>query len=360
MRPARVRETRNSSQTPLAVVPGERYKSRSMINARVVRIREPGDPSVLEIGDASVREPGFGELLVAVKAAGVNRADVMQRRGFYPAPKGVVVDVPGLEYAGVVESVGAGDTGFSPGERVMGIVGGGAMSTRVVVHERDALRVPSALSLTDAAAIPEVFLTVWDALFVQARVAAGDTVLVHAVASGIGTAAIQLCHAMHARVIGTARTAAKLERLKTEHGLRESVTVTDGKFACAVEALTGGRGVDAVLDSVGAAYLEENVRSLAPRGRLVLLGLMGGASGTIPLGALLMKRATLIGTTLRARPLEEKAALAQDFAKRVLPLFETGALRPVIDAVMPMTEARAAHERMERNDTLGKLVLTWD
>ena len=331
-----------------------------MIEARAVVIEGKGEPEVLELGTLQVREPGPGELLVEIKAAGLNRADTLQRRGFYPAPPGAPAQVPGLEYAGVVSALGAGVREFAAGDRVMGIVAGGGMASHVVVHEREAIRVPAALSIEDAAAIPEVFLTAYDALFPQARMTLGDNVLLHAIGSGVGTAALQLATATGARALGTSRTADKLERchalgLAAEDGL----LVSDKRFAQAVLERTGGRGADVILDSIGAAYLAENVAALAQRGRMVVIGLMGGAAGELPLGALLAKRACVMGTVLRARALEEKASLAQAFSRDAIPLFERGALRPVVDCVLPMRDVAEAHRRMERNETFGKIVLAW-
>ncbi|MFO0603703.1 MAG: NAD(P)H-quinone oxidoreductase [Polyangiales bacterium] len=329
-----------------------------MESVRAVRIRGSGGPEVLELGEVACRAPGHGEVLVSVAAAGLNRADLMQRRGLYPAPAGYPPDVPGLEFAGTVARVGAGVAGFAPGDRVMGITGGGAMSEALVAHHRELLPVPEGMPLEEAAAIPEAFLTAWDALFGQAGVGLGDVALVHAAASGVGTAAVQLCRAAGVRSIGTSRSASKLAAVKAL-GLDEAVVPGEAGFADAVLALTGGRGVDATLDPVGARYLADNLRALAPLGRLVLIGLMGGAAAEVPLGLLLTRRLRVMGTVLRSRPHEEKAALAQAFARAVLPLFARGALRPVVDAVRPMAEVRAAHERMERNDTTGKIVLRW-
>lgn len=327
--------------------------------ARAVRIKEPGGPEVLHIDRVPVDDPGAGQVLVEVAAAGLNRADLMQRRGLYPAPPGVPADVPGLEFAGRVAAVGDGVTSFTSGDAVMGIVGGGAMATHLLVHERELIRVPEGLALSHAAAIPEAFLTAYDALFAQADLAAGEHVLVHAVASGVGTAALQLARLAGARVIGTSRTEEKLDRC-AELGLPHAVHVKGGKFAEQARELTGGRGVEVVLDLIGGAYLEENLAALAVRGRMVTLGLMGGREANFPMGALLRKRLTLHGSVLRSRPLEEKAALAQTFASRIAPLFgEGGALQPVVDDVMPMTEIAEAHARMEKNDTFGKLVLSW-
>lgn len=329
-----------------------------MINARAVRIRDKGDVSALYLGEIEVRQPGPGELLVEIAAAGLNRADILQRKGFYPAPKGVVPDVPGLEYAGTVAEVGDGVSAFAVGDKVMGIVAGGAMATHIVVHEREALPVPAAISLIDAAAIPEVFLTAFDALFVQARLVMGQRVLLHAVGSGVGSAALQLANVVGAIPIGTSRTQAKLDAC-VPYGLIHSVVVRDGKFADAVREMTRGKMVDVVLDTIGAAYLGENVASLASGGTLVVVGLLGGASAELPLALLLSKRARVVGTVLRSRPLEEKAALAQRFIREALPLFDAGKLRPVVDVVLPMAQIAEAHTRMETNQNLGKIVLSW-
>lgn len=329
-----------------------------MIQAKAVRIREPGEVDVLVLADLEVRDPGPGEVRVAVAAAGLNRADILQRRGFYPAPPGVPADVPGLEYSGTVEAVGPGVTSVRLGDRVMGIVAGGSMATHLVVHERELLPVPAHLSLTEAAAIPEVYLTAYDALFLQAELALGETVLVHAVGSGVGTASLLLAQAAGAKVLGTSRTPEKLARCR-ELGLEHGIEVKSGAFADAVREETGGRMADVVIDFVGGAYLEENVRALATLGRIVVVGLLGGAKGSLPLGPFLAKRGRLFGTVLRSRPLEEKAALAQRFARDVLPLFAAGRLRPLLEATLPMTEVHDAHRRMESNETFGKIVLTW-
>jgi putative PIG3 family NAD(P)H quinone oxidoreductase len=331
-----------------------------VIDARAVVIEGKGEADVLRVGSLAVREPGPGEVLVAIAAAGLNRADVLQRRGFYPAPPGAPANVPGLEYAGTVAAVGEGVTATAVGARVMGIVAGGGMASHVVVHERELVRVPEGMGLEDAAAIPEVFMTAYDALFLQAELALGETVLLHAIGSGVGTAGLQLARAAGVRALGTSRTQLKLERcaalgLAQDDGL----LVQDKRFAARVLERTAGRGVDVILDSVGAAYLSDNLQALATRGRLVVIGLMGGATGELPLGALLAKRASLRGTVLRSRPLEEKAELAQRFARNVVPLFERGALRPVVDCVLPMSEVAEAHRRMERDQSFGKIVLRW-
>ncbi len=315
---------------------------------------------MLRIGEIAVRDPGPGELLIEVAAAGLNRADVLQRRGFYPAPPGVAANVPGLEYAGTVAELGSDVTDFARGDRVMGIVAGGGMASHLVVHAREAIRVPEGMALTDAAAIPEVFLTAYDALFVQASLDMGQTLLVHSVGSGVGTAAIQLARAVSARALGTSRTQDKLQRCQPLGlAIADGILVSDKRFAAMVAERTSGRGVDVILDTVGAAYLGENLASLASRGTLVVIGLMGGANAELALGALLQKRARVVGSVLRSRPHEEKAALAQAFARATLPLFARGALAPVVDAVLPMADVQEAHRRMEKNDTFGKIVLHW-
>lgn len=328
------------------------------MKATAVRIRGKGDIDVLALDDIEVRAPGPGELLVQVKAAGLNRADLLQRRGFYPAPPGVPADVPGLEYAGTVVAVGEGVVAWQLGAPVMGIVGGGGMATHLVVHEREAIRVPDGMGLTEAAAIPEVFMTAYDA-FLQAELVAGELALVHAVGSGVGTAAVQLAATAGAYVVGTSRTADKLAGARAL-GMHEGILVEGGRFADKLGLLAKGRLADVILDGVGAAYLAENAKALALRGRLVVIGLLGGATAEMPLGDFLRKRLTLIGTVLRSRPLEEKALLAQRFGREVVPRFERGALKPVIDVVMAMRDVREAHRRMEQNESFGKIVLAWD
>ena len=328
-----------------------------MPTARAIRIREPGGPDVLEIGEIELPEPGPTQVLVQVAAAGLNRADCLQRRGFYPPPPGVPPDVPGLEIAGVVEAVGTEVEDWAPGDRVMGIVGGGGMAERVVTEARELMCVPEGLSLEQAAAIPEVFLTAYDAVVIQGHLESGDSVLFHAVASGIGTAGIQLAAVTGATSVGTSRTADKLARCSSL-GLDHAVLVDDGEFADQVlQAVPGG--VDVILDTVGAAYLAQNVKIVAKKGRIIVIGLMGGVKGELALGALLAKRASIAGSVLRSRSSEEKAELTAAFSSEMLRKFETGELRPIIDDVLPMTEIQTAHARMDANETFGKLVLSW-
>ena len=328
-----------------------------MPKARAIRIREPGGPEVLEVGEIDLPEPGPTEVLVDVAAAGLNRADCLQRRGFYPAPPGVPADVPGLEFAGVVESVGDAVSIWKPGDRVMGIVGGGSMATRVVTQGAELMPVPKELSLEEAAAVPEVFLTAYDAIVLQGGLQAGQSVLLHAVASGVGTAGIQLASAIGATSIGTSRTADKLPRC-TDLGLNHAVLVEDGSFAEAVlEAAP--KGVDVILDTIGAAYLAQNVKVIGKKGRIIVIGLMGGVKGELALGALLAKRASIHGSVLRSRSAAEKAELTRSFTEEMLERFATGELKPIIDEVLPMTDIQAAHRRMDANETFGKLVLNW-
>jgi len=295
--------------------------------------------------------------MVQVSAAGLNRADCLQRRGLYPAPPGVPADVPGLELAGVVEAVGSEVNEWVPGDRVMGIVGGGGMAERVVTEARQLMRVPEGLSLDQAAAIPEVFLTAYDAVVLQGGLQRGESVLFHAVASGVGTAGIQLATVVGATSVGTSRTADKLARCSSL-GLDHAVLVDDGKFADQVlQAVPGG--VDVVLDTVGGAYLAQNLKVIATKGRIVVIGLMGGVKGELALGVLLGKRASIRGSVLRSRSSDEKAELTAAFSREMLGKFETGELQPIIDDVLPMTEIQTAHARMDANETLGKLVLSW-
>ncbi len=322
-------------------------------------MRGPGGPEVLEVREVPAPEPGPGSVRVRVRAAGVNRADLLQRRGRYPAPEDAPQDIPGLEYAGTVDAVGAGATRFRPGDRVMGIVGGGAYAEAVVVAEPLVVPIPDGLGFEEAAAVPEAFVTAHDALFTLLGLCAGERLLVHAVGSGVGVAALQLAREAGATVLGTARSAWKLERAR-ELGLDSGIVTEGVGFADAVLEHTGGAGVDAVLDLVGGAYLADNLRALAPKGRMAVVGLVSGPRAELDLGLLLRKRLTLTGTVLRGRTTEEKAAATRAFADHVLPLLAAGRVRPVVDAVYPMDRAAEAHRRMESNLNFGKLVLSWD
>lgn len=323
---------------------------------RAIVIREPGGPEVLELRDVPTPEPSRGEVRVRVRATAVNRADLLQRMGMYPAPPGWPQDIPGLEIAGEVDAVGEGVTELAEGDRVFGLVGGGGYAEHLVTHARTLARMPPDMSFADAAAIPEAFVTAWDAMVDQGGLAPGETVLVHAVGSGVGTAGVQIARAIGARVIGTARTPQKIGRAR-ELGLEHGIIVEGAKFADEVLSLTGGAGVDAVLELVGGPYVAQDLVCLAPKGRIVVVGTMAGAQAQVELHMLMFKRAIVRGTTLRARPLEEKILAAQALQRHLVPLFASGALRPVVDRVLSLARAADAHRLMQKNDTFGKLVL---
>ncbi len=328
-----------------------------MERMRAVVITEPGGPEVLAVRDVPVPEPRRGEVRVRTTTSGVNRADLLQRKGAYPAPPGSPVDIPGLEFAGVVDGVGEGVGRWRVGDAVMGLLGGGGYAERVVTPASTVVPAPEGVPLEACGAIPEVFMTAFDAAFLQEGLAEGETVLIHAVGSGVGTAALQLARAAGARTIGTSRTAAKLQRAE-ELGLDHPVLADEG-WPDRVLALTEGRGVDVIVDLVGGPYLTGNQKVVARRGRHVVIGVPGGPQAKIDLRALMGKRASLRGTVLRARSTEEKAELARAFEERVSPLLASGAVRPVVDRVFPADEAADAHRLMEANDTFGKLLLKW-
>ena len=325
---------------------------------RAVVITEFGAPEVLRIQDVERPEPGPKEILVHVKASGLNRADLIQRVGKYPAPPGSPQDIPGLEYSGVVEVIGPGVTLWKKGDRVMGIVGGGGYAEFVVVHERTGVRVPAGVGTEDAGAIPEVFMTAFDALFLQMSLSEGETVLIHAVGSGVGTAAVQLTQSAGVRAIGTSRTKEKVERA-LELGLDVGI-LTDELWPERVLEASGGEGVDLILDLVGGAYLEGNLRVMAKEGRQIVVGVPSGPKAQIDLRLLMGKRALIKGTVLRARPLEEKISLAREFEHRVCPLFAARRVRPIVDSTFSPEDAPKAHRLMEENRNFGKLLLLWD
>jgi putative PIG3 family NAD(P)H quinone oxidoreductase len=303
-------------------------------------------------------EASADRVLVRVRAASLNRADVLQRKGYYPAPPGAVRDIPGLEFAGEVEEIGEEVRALRTGQRVFGITAGGAQAEYVLVPESALAPVPASLDWAQAAAVPEVFITAHDALFTQAGLQMGESVLIHAAGSGVGTAAVQLAHAAGATVYGTSRTAAKLERVR-EYGLDEAFTVGADpmSFAEAVREWTNGAGVNVILDLVGGPYFAANLAALAKRGRMMLVGTTGGGSTAFDFGVMMSKRLQLTGTVLRARSSEEKAHAVRLFTAHVVPLLARGAVRPVIDKIYPLAEVAAAHERMESNESFGKIVL---
>lgn len=319
-----------------------------------------GGPEIIAVKELPDPEPARGEVLVRVRAAALNRADLLQRRGLYPPPPGHREDVPGLELAGEVVRAGAGVAAWKAGDRVMAIAAGEAQAELALVHERMLMRIPDGLSFEDAAALPEAGVTSHDALFTLGGLRPGATVLVHAVGSGVSTMAVQLARAAGAAVVGTSRTAEKLERARAL-GLDLGILVAkdEPRFAEEVRRFTGGRGAPLVLDFVGAPYMTENLAALATGGRIVVIGTMGGAKAAVELSLLMRSRASVVGTVLRPRPLEEKIAATQAFARDVLPLVARGLVKPVVDEVLPVERVREAHERLERNESFGKLVLTF-
>jgi NADPH:quinone reductase len=316
-----------------------------------------GGPEIVGWRDVATPSAQRGEVLVRVRAAAMNRADLLQRRGLYPPPPGFSAEIPGLELAGEVAEVGEAVAGWKKGDRVMAIAAAEAQAEYAVVHERLLVRVPDALSWEEAGALMEAAVTSHDALFTIGGLRPGWTVLVHAAGSGVSTVAIQLAKAAGATVIGTSRTAEKLERAKAlglDHGI--VVSKDEPRFAEEVRKLAPG-GAPLVLDFVGAPYLGENLSALALGGRVVVIGTMGGPKGTADLSLLMRTRASLVGTVLRPRPLEGKIAATRAFEREVLPLVAAGRVKAIVDSAIPMADARLAHERMERNESFGKLVL---
>ena len=321
---------------------------------RAVVIESYGGPEVLAICEVPAPEPGPDEVLVDVVASALNRADLLQRMGLYPGPS-MEYEVPGLEFAGRVASVGEAVGRWLVGDEVMAITSGGAHAEQAVVHADQAMAVPAGMSLADAGALPEVFITAWDALVLQGGLQPGGTALVHAGASGVGTAAIQLCRSMGAEG-GVTASGSKCAAC-TELGASLAVDYTTDDWLAAVRDHTGGRGVDVVLDVVGGDYLDRNVDALAVGGTIVQGGVMGGGKATFGLGKLLPKRATIVGTVLRGRSLDEKVAVSRAFADEVVPRFEEGMLRVVVDRRFDLDDIAAAHVHMEGNANVGKIAL---
>ena len=318
-----------------------------------VEIAGSGGPEVLRLGERPLPAPAPDEVLIAVAAAGVNHADLLQRRGRYPAPPGAS-DVPGLEVAGTVAAVGASVENVRPGDAVCALLAGGGYATHCAVPAAQVLPVPLGLDTLAAAALPEAAFTVWTNLFDRAGLAAGERLLVHGGASGIGTTAIQLAKAWGVRVFATAGSAAKCAACEAL-GAERAIDYRAGDFVAEIDRLAGG--VDVILDMVGGDYVARNLELLATEGRLVQIAFLGGAQAGIDLSVVMRKRLTITGSTLRARAVEDKAAIAAALAERVWPLVEVGALAPVIDSVFPLAEAAAAHRRMEAGEHIGKIVL---
>jgi len=321
---------------------------------KAVVITRFGGPEVLEVQDVPAPQPGPDEILVHVRGTALNRADLLQRAGGYAAPPGVPQNISGLEFAGEVAESGTNARRWSKGDRVMGIIGGGAHAQFVAAHQDAVAAVPANLELTDAGAIPEVFMTAHDALR-QAGFKAGDNVLIHAVGSGVGLAATQLVKALGGRAFGTSRTPDKIERAK-EFGLEAGTALAD--LLAFAKDVTSGRGFDVVLDLNGGPYFAASLEAMALKGRIILIGGVAGGKTNVDLYQILGKRLHVIGTVMRARSLEEKIATTNAFAAEVVPLLAEGAVQPVIDSVFPLEKAQDAHRRLESNETFGKVVLT--
>jgi len=331
----------------MSVVPAE---------MKAVEIAAPGGPEQLRIAVRPVPKPGAREVLIRVAAAGVNRPDVMQRQGRYPPPAGAS-DIPGMEAAGEIVSLGAGVAGLAVGDQVTSLLSGGGYAEFAIAAAPLCLPVPKGLSLAEAAAVPETFFTVWDNLFTRGRCKSGDAVLIHGGTSGIGTTAIQLAKTLGARVYATAGSddkARACERLGAVRGINYRTE----DFVEVVLAATGGKGADVILDMIGGDYFDRNLKVAANEGRLVIIAMQGGARAEIKLNVLLTKRLTVAGSTLRARTVEEKAAVADAVHTNVWPLLSSGRVRPIIHATFPLAEAAAAHQLMESSNHIGKIVLT--
>jgi len=328
---------------------------------KAVRIVGKGGSEVLKLQDVETPRVSRGEVVVRVRATAVNRSDLLQCLGLYPAPPGAPTDIPGLEYAGEVSEIGSGVLSRKVGDRVMGLVGGGAFAEYLLVHERETVPIPAGMSFEQAAAIPEAFATAFDAMVWQAKLMTGENLLIHAVASGVGTAALQIGTLLGATVIGTSRSADKLERCRKELGLMHGIVCPDTppRFAGQVRSLTSGQGADVTLELVGGSYLRETFAACARRARVMLVGLLAGAEAELDLRSILSGRLTLIGTVMRSRPLEEKIAVARAFEQQLLPHLSSGRLRPVIDAIFAMDQVQEGFARMQANDTFGKVVFRW-
>ncbi|MCE2400373.1 NAD(P)H-quinone oxidoreductase [Candidatus Poribacteria bacterium] len=314
-----------------------------------------GGPEVLQLSEVSPPQPTETQLLVDVKATALNRADLIQRRGGYPPPPGES-EILGLEIAGTVSGMGATVTGFNKGDRVFGLVGGGGYAEQAVIDFRMAMFMPDEWSFEEAAAVPEVFFTANENIFTLGRLSAGETILIHAGGSGVGTAGIQIAHRVGARVFVTAGTSDKIDNCKAL-GAIAGINYKQSDFVTEIERLTDGDGVDVVLDFIGAPYLARNLQILKTKGRLLQVGLMGGSATEIDLGMVMRKRLQIIGSVMRPQSLDEKISITQRFVDRWLPEFKKGTLQPVIDSVYPLAQVREAHQYMEANRNFGKIIL---
>jgi putative PIG3 family NAD(P)H quinone oxidoreductase len=322
----------------------------------VIAIRAAGGPDVLVPEEREVPQPGEGEVLVKVAAAGVNRPDVMQRQGLYPPPKGAT-DIPGLEIAGTVAALGPAVKRWKIGDNVMALVVGGGYAQFCPAHESHCLPVPPDLSMVEAAAIPETFFTVWYNTFERGRLKSGETLLVHGGSSGIGTAAIQLAKAFGARVITTAGSAEKCDACR-KLGADLAINYKSEDFVAATKTATAGKGADVILDMIGGDYIERNYEAAAVEARVVQIAFQGSPKATVDFRRLMLKRLTHTGSTLRARSVADKGAIARAVEEHAMPLIAAGRVRPVIDSTFPLAQAAAAHARMETSQHIGKIVLT--
>lgn len=321
-----------------------------------VEIVKAGGPEVLELHDVPVPQVKAGEVLIKVAAAGINRADVMQRQGGYPVPKGASL-LPGLECSGTIEAVGEGVTGWEVGQEVCALLDGGGYAEKVSTLATQLLPIPKGVSLVEAAAIPEATCTVWSTVFMASELKEGEAFLMHGGTSGIGTYAIQIAKARGARVFCTAGSDKKLAECK-RLGADVTINYKTDDFVAKVKEATGGKGVDVILDIMGASYLKQNLSALAPDGRLFVLGLMGGRTGEVDLGTMLMKRLTVHSAGLRGRPAEQKARIVQETQANLWPLIESGKITPLVDSTMPLGKAAEAHAHMESSVHIGKIILT--
>lgn len=323
---------------------------------RAVLASEPGGPEVLTVAELPDPSPGPDEVVIDMAATAVNRADTLQRQGKYPPPEGAS-EVLGLECAGTLSEVGSSVSGWSVGDKVCALLSGGGYGEKVLVPAGQVMPVPTGVDLVTAGALPEVACTVWSNVFMVAGLRGNETLLVHGGAGGIGTMAIQLAHALGSRVLTTAGSAEKLEVCRSL-GADVTINYREQDFADEVRTATDGRGVDVILDNMGASYLDRNVSVLATEGRLVIIGMQGGAKGELNIGKLLTKRGAVIATTLRSRPTAEKAAICASVVEHVWPLVAEGTVRPIVHTRLPLERVGEAHRMMEAGDHIGKIVLT--